>query len=275
MMQVSLVVSTYGRYDELGLLFKSLITQDCGVDAFEVIVIDQNDVIDLSPLVKEYVNRFKLIHFKTADKGLSKAKNKGMELANAPIVTFPDDDCVFYDDTISTAIDFLNSNPDIQVVYGSVYDRVNDKNVMRNWSKKPVGLNMFNFSLKYSAITCFARTKIKFDENLGAGCKIASGEELDYVIRAIKECEVYYFPSIQVWHPELNVETMSAEKVRNYAYGYGYTMRKNFSFSVLIVFLLSFFYRMTILLKEAFAEGKKKNFLAVKGRLEGFFQLDC
>jgi len=272
--QVSLIISTYGRYDEVELLLESLKKQDCGFDIFEAIIIDQNDVIDLTPLVKKYENKFNLIHYKADFKGLSKSKNKGIDMAKGQILTFPDDDCTFYEDTISKALQFFAVNPDAEVVYGSVFDRITNKNVMRNWSKESKKLNVYNFSLRYSAITCFTKMKTKFDENLGVGSKISSGEELDYIIRVLESKEVYYFPHIQVWHPELSVSTMSNEKIRNYAYGYGYAMRKNLNFGVLIIFLFSLSYRIAMLLLKLFSKERLQNYLAVKGRFEGFLKME-
>lgn len=274
-LNISLIVSTYGRYSELESLFKSFVNQDCDHDIFEVIVIDQNDVINLDSLVKKYKSKINIIHYKTNVKGLSKAKNKGIELARGSILTFPDDDCTFYPDTISQAINFFSNNPKVDIVYGSIFDRVNNKDIMRKWSKYQIKLNMMNYSLNYSAITCFTKLKIKFDENFGVGSKISSGEELDYVIRAITGKNiVVYSPRIQVWHPELNVASMNNTKVYNYAYGYAAIMRKNCNVTLFLVFITSLSYQISRYLFSLFNKNREKYLLAVKGRLHGFLLLD-
>jgi glycosyltransferase involved in cell wall biosynthesis len=274
-LNISLIVSTYGRYTELELLFESFLNQDCDHDIFEVIVIDQNDIINLDTLVKNYKSKINITHYKTNVKGLSKAKNKGIELAKGSILTFPDDDCTFYPDTISKMINFFSKNPEVDVVYGSVFDRENNKDIMRNWSKYQIKLNLMNYSLNYSAITCFTKLKIRFDENYGVGSKISSGEELDYVIRAIAgKHNVVYSPRIQVWHPELNVESMNNTKVYNYAYGYAAIMRKNCNIPLFLVFITSLSYQLTRFMLSLFTKNREKYFLAVKGRLNGFLLLD-
>ncbi|WP_400262016.1 glycosyltransferase family A protein [Sphingobacterium sp. SG20118] len=176
-LKISVIVSTYGRCEELDILLDSLSKQDCDIDFFEVIVVDQNDMINLSPLIASYQNKLNLVHFKSTVKGLSKAKNKGIELAKAQILTFPDDDCTFYPNTISSALDFLNKNPSVDVLYGRIFDRSANKNIMLNWSTKEVRLNLFNYTFNYSAISCFTRLKMKFDENFGVGAEIGLGEE--------------------------------------------------------------------------------------------------
>lgn len=274
-LNISLIVATYGRYNELELLFESFVNQDCDHDVFEVIVIDQNDIINLNPIINKYCDKINVVYYKSDVKGLSKAKNKGIELARGTILTFPDDDCTFYPDTISKMLTFFSSNPRVDVVFGSVFDRENNKGIMRNWSKHQIKLNLRNYSLNYSAITCFTKLKIKFDENYGVGSKISSGEELDYIIRAIAEKNnIVYSPTIQVWHPELNVASMTNTKVYNYAYGYASIMRKNCNATLFFVFMMSLGYQVSRLVFNMFTKDRGKYFLAVKGRLRGFLLLD-
>lgn len=273
-LNISLIVSTYGRYTELELLFESFLKQDCNHDIFEVIVIDQNDIINLDTLVKKYKSKINITHYKTNVKGLSKAKNKGIELAKGEIITFPDDDCTFYPDTISNALNFFDANPTVDVVYGSVFERSTNTNVMRNWPKSQTRLNLINFSVRYSAITCFTRIKIRFNENYGVGSKISSGEELDYVIRSIKKHNVWYSPNIQVWHPKLDVLSMNNDKIYNYSYGYAAIMRKNCNFVIFFVFFMSLMYQVTRYVIRAFSTYERQKFwLAIKGRFNGFLLL--
>jgi len=273
-MQISLIVPTYGRYIEIEALLESFTKQDFDKGKFEVILVDQNDNIDLSPIVSQYVSRLNLLHYKTSVKGIANAKNKGLELSTAPIVTFPDDDCTYYPDTISAALNFFFLNPHVDVVYGKIFDRNENRNVMRNWSDKEIKLNLLNFSLNYSAITCFTKLKIRFDENFGVGSKISSGEELDYIIRAINQKYlIIYSPQIQMWHPELNVKTMKADKVYNYAYGFGAIIRKNINLKVFFVFTLSLTYQISRFLLHIFSKDRSKYFFTITGRLKGFFKL--
>jgi glycosyltransferase involved in cell wall biosynthesis len=272
--EISLIVSTYGRYSELDSLLESFSLQDVNSDLFEVIVVDQNDKLDLAPLIVKYNQLININHCKVTAKGLSKAKNKGIDLAKGRVLTFPDDDCKFYPDTISKALVYLANNPGVEVVYGKVFDRQTGLNVMRNWSNDEKRLSLLNFSLNYSAITCFTRLKLRFDENYGVGSPIASGEELDYVIRAIESgCQVAYTPVIEVWHPELNVLSMTSKKAYNYAYGYGAIMRKNVNLLIFFTFGLSLCYQGTRFLLSIFSKDSSKYFMAIKGRIYGFFKI--
>ncbi len=272
---VTVVISTYGRYNEIDLLLDSLATQSCKNTDFEVIIIDQNDKIDLKPLVAKFANKFTLIHYQTPVKGLSKAKNKGIELAKGSIITFSDDDCTFYDDTISSAIQYFEANPTVDVVYGRLFDKATNKNVMRPWSNKEMTLNKSNFHLNYSAVTCFTKLKsVYFDENFGVGAKIGLGEELDYVMQILnQQYQVKYTPSINIWHPELNIDVMPNEKVYKYAFGYGAVFRKNLNFKFIQIFIMSIgyqFLRLFFNLVKLDFKNAHKMILGIKGRIYGF-----
>lgn len=272
---VTVVISTYGRYDEIDLLLDSLTTQRCNKSDFEVIIIDQNDKIDLKPIVAAFTNKFVLRHYQTPIKGLSKAKNKGIDLAKGSIITFSDDDCTFYDDTISSAIEYFETNPTADVVYGRLYDKANNKNVMRPWSNKELILNKSNFHLNYSAVTCFTKLKsVYFDENFGVGAKIGLGEELDYIMQILNlKHHVKYTPSINIWHPELNVDIMPNEKVYKYAFGYGAVFRKNLDFKFIQIFIMSIGYQLLRLffnLLKLDLKNVYKMILGIKGRILGF-----
>lgn len=271
--EISLIISTYGRYEELDLLLKSLSEQEFDLKAFEVIIVDQNEILDLQSLVEKYKEVLTMNYCKVTFKGLSKAKNKGIELARGRILTFPDDDCTFYADTISNAIGYLQENPAVDVVYGKVFDRQTKRNIMRNWSNTQLELNLLNFSLNYSAITCFTKSRMKFDENYGVGSAIASGEELDYIIRAINEgLIVKYTPAIEVWHPELNINTMPVGKIYNYAYGYAAILRKNINLTIFLIFICSLGYQLVRLLFSILSKDFIKYKMAVKGRIKGFLK---
>jgi glycosyltransferase involved in cell wall biosynthesis len=279
MFDISLVIPTYGRQKELEDLLTSLTQQDYDLKRVEIIVVDQNDLIDLSSIIEQFAGKLILLHEKVSTKGIAYSKNYGLRMAKADLVTFPDDDCLYYTDTISSAIRELKKYPNADVVYGRIYDRKNKKNVMRNWSDKFLKLDKFNFHLNYSAITCFTRDKdLFFDERFGVGSQYGVGEELDYIMQLLKsEKTVYFVPDIDIWHPEPGVNTMSAEKTYYYALGYGATFRKNPSIPFLLVFITSCGYQLFLSFGEILRGNFKmanKRMLAFKGRISGFLKFN-
>lgn len=274
--KISLIVPTYGRYDELRSLLISLYKQDCGTDIFEVIIVDQNDKIDLKPLIDTFSDRLNIVYYHTLKKGIANAKNKGLELSTAPIVTFPDDDCTYYVDTISSALSYLEINKDVNVVYGRLLDRETKENIMRKWPTKETDVSMFNFHYTYSAITAFIRrNRLKFDVNFGVGSSYGVGEELDYLLQTFDHnLKSVYSPTIDIWHPQLNPSVMTPEKVYYYAKGYGAVCRKHFGIIMFGTFLVSNCFQMLQIFKALLFFDKilaHKRWLALKGRIVGFF----
>jgi glycosyltransferase involved in cell wall biosynthesis len=273
--QISLIIPTYGRYNEVNDLLVSLEKQDCNKNDFEVLIIDQNDKIDLLPIVDRFRDKLDIVHYKATEKGIAKAKNKGLELATASIITFPDDDCTYYPNTITSALTYLNTHKNVDIVYGRLFDRTALKNIMRNWPKRDKKVNIFNFHYTYSAVTAFIRRNdIKFDINFGVGSSYGVGEELDYLLQTFERKRIsFYSPSIDIWHPELNPAVMSTEKVYYYAKGYGAICRKHLNLIMLFTLFMSSMFQILQILKSLLLLDKTlayKRWLALKGRIIGF-----
>ena len=276
MFDISLIIPTYGRDKELERLLCSLTKQTYPLNKIEIIIVDQNDSIDLSPIINSYKATLNIVHKKINEKGSARAKNIGINLSKASLITFPDDDCTFYEDTIASAISFFEKNPSVDVVYGRVYDRETKTNVMRQWLDKTIQLNIYNFHLNYSAITCFSKRKdIFYDTDFGTGAFYPSGDELGYIISAINRYNVFYTNTIDVWHPQLNLSVMPLNKIYNYAVGYGAILKKNASFPITFLFCKSSLYQAFLTVKYALLFDKTnagKHYAALKGRLTGFFK---
>lgn len=272
-MLISLIVATYNRSEELRELLESLTKQV--YKNFEVLIIDQNDQISIDHIVNNYLNRLDIKHIKSAKKGIALSKNIGIIHSRGELITFPDDDCTYYPETIQQAYDFSVANKHVDMFYGRIYDFETKTNIIRNWSVKPIRLNKFNFHNNNSAITCFNKRKeLLFDENFGVGSKYGSGEEFDYIMNALNRgYVVVYTPSISIWHPLLHVTVMSNDKVYYYAKGYGAIFRKNLNFiyGLLFCFSLSFQILQSLLnlLKGDFTTFNKRR-IAFKGRVVGF-----
>ena len=50
----NLIVATYGRYKEVDRLLDSFTRLEYNLDLVEIYIVDQNDKIDLCPIIKKY-----------------------------------------------------------------------------------------------------------------------------------------------------------------------------------------------------------------------------
>ena len=93
--EVSVIVATYNRSDDLRAALESLLNQEsAGID-YEVIVVDNNSDDETGSVVKALRDQRgddKLVYCFEAKQGVSYARNRGIAMARAPVVAFTDDD---------------------------------------------------------------------------------------------------------------------------------------------------------------------------------------
>src|SRR5690242_9309524 len=88
----SVVVPTYDRMALLRRTLESLARQDLGVDAFEVLVVDDGSTDDTPAVAREYADRLRLRYFQRPDEGfrVAAARNVGITHATGDVCVFVD-----------------------------------------------------------------------------------------------------------------------------------------------------------------------------------------
>jgi glycosyltransferase involved in cell wall biosynthesis len=273
----SLILATVGRTEELERFLQHLDRQTHR--NFELIVVDQNSNEILEPLIRQYQERFPLLHLRSKQ-GLSRARNVGLQHFSGDVVAFPDDDCWYAPDTLEkiarvfcensnydgfTGRGFDDSRPWDYVFFSRCSGWVNKKNVWQSSTS-------FSIFLRASVV----RAVGPFDESLGVGSESGkhSAEETDYLIRAIGSgFRIYYCASLCIFHP-YPATTYDRDIIKRgygYSVGFGHVLRKhNYPFSSVFYYLLRAFGGAVVsLLTLNFA--KSRYHLAVlKGRVFGW-----
>jgi glycosyltransferase involved in cell wall biosynthesis len=121
---LSVVLCTYNRAEQLEPALNALVAQ-VGDVAYEVLVIDNNSTDHTRSVVERVAERSNgLIRYAfEAAQGLSNARNRGIELARAPIVAFSDDDVRVAEDWARQVVHTFDAHPDIDYVGGRVLPR--------------------------------------------------------------------------------------------------------------------------------------------------------
>lgn len=93
---VSVIIPVHNGAQRVIPAIESLMKLDYPLDKFEIIVIDNASTDNIEEVVKKMASPFKgsLRYVFEAKKGLSHARNKGIEEARGDIISFTDDDCV-------------------------------------------------------------------------------------------------------------------------------------------------------------------------------------
>jgi len=238
-MKFSLVLATLNRVEELKNFLSSLSAQS--YRNFELLVVDQNPDDRLLAVLQPYQEQFQILHLRSAP-GLSRARNVGLKQITGDIVAFPDDDCTYPPNLLEHInIFFLNHETWSGLTGRSINEEGNDS--CGRWDHEPgliTPLNVWRRSVSYSIF--LKRSVIDtvglFDESLGVGASTpwGSGEEIDYLLRALESC-LYYDPSIILVHPvaarkpqpnpTVPSKSSSTSKTYSYALGRGRVLRKH------------------------------------------------
>ncbi len=223
----SLVLATIGRKDELRTFFESLLIQT--YKNFEVIVANQNPDDKIDHLVDSYSGAIKIRHIKSAI-GLSRARNAGLKIAEGDVIAFPDDDCWYQADLLERIAKLFLDHPDCDGLSGIA--KSGKGNISRwKWDKDAGQIDSKNVWQRSRSITIFLRKEIfqavgDFDISLGLGSGTLwnSGEETDFLLRALeKNFNLQYYPEIVINHPD-EIPTFNKaeiEKGRGYGLGMG------------------------------------------------------
>lgn len=274
-MKFSLILATLNRKTELNEFLKSLLEQK-EVD-FELIIVDQNRENFIDEIIEKYKEYYKILHIKTKYKGLSRARNLGINNANGDIIAFPDDDCI-YPVNILKKIEDLFIDKNVDGITGIVRN-FEGKICCGNFDSDSGYIDIYNCWKRSISITIFLKRYVLektgyFNELLGvgSGTKWGAGEETDYIIRSLKNgYKIYYSPSIYIYHPES--KDIPLKKILSYNRGMGKVMKiNNYSLWFKIYYLLrSIGGALLSLLKLDF-----KKFLeyiiSFLGRLEGLLE---
>lgn len=274
----SLILATLGiREKELQRFIESLKNQT--YSNFELIIIDQSDK-ELNLLLDEYRSDLDIKHIKTNVRGLSRARNIGIQYVDGDIVAFPDDDCWYPQMLLQQVAEFMSKYPDIHGVIGRSVDERGTPSADR-WDSKEGFVNKINVWRRCISVTIFLRKEVvdsvgKFCDKLGvgSGTKWGSGEEKDYIVRALElKFNLYYDPHLIVFHPHPVVLYDERAVKRGYSYGMGmgYLLKIHKYPLWFVLYMISRPLGGTLLSLLTFNRGKARfHWNVFKGRLLGY-----
>ena len=191
---LSLVICTYGRTKQLSKLINSIKHQS--ILPKEVIIVDQNPPSFLDSLIKDCAGNLNIIHENVKFTGASKARNYGASMATGKLIAFPDDDCIYREDTIKSVISGFERKDELGVLIAgkdeTLHDINKDKNLREN-AVKEIHTILGLFKAKAETSNIFARREelrkldYIFDDKIGPGMSTqwASNEETDLLVRLL------------------------------------------------------------------------------------------
>jgi GT2 family glycosyltransferase len=209
-LRFDLVVATVDRTDDLVALLDSLDAQTH--TAFRIVIVDQNEddrverLLDARPRLETLLLR--------SPRGLSRARNAALSSLTAELVAFPDDDCVYPPDLLARVARRFAEDPGLDGLSGRA--AAADGAVSGRWPGAPQPITRDSVLSTANSHTIFLRRRVvervgPFDDalGLGSGTPWSSGEEIDYLVRALAAgARLEYDPSLVITHP---VKTLSPD----------------------------------------------------------------
>jgi glycosyltransferase involved in cell wall biosynthesis len=204
LLSFDLVVASVDRVDQLGRLLASLESQTHS--SFRVLLADQNEDDRLGDVIRAY-DKLRIERLR-APRGLSRARNAALQLVEADLVAFPDDDCVYAPNLLQSVARRFAVDPGLDGVTGRAVDHVEHSSP--SWASEPAHLTRENLWNRGISFAIFLRAALvrkvgRFDEQLGlgSGTSWTSGEETEYLVRAIElGAHIEYDPMMTVMHDE-------------------------------------------------------------------------
>ncbi|MGH3066395.1 MAG: glycosyltransferase family 2 protein [Gaiellaceae bacterium] len=196
-----LVVATVGRVEELARFLDSVAAQE--YEPLRVIVVDQNEDDRVESVLRG--RELQIVRLRS-QRGLSRARNVALSQLTADAVAFPDDDCVYPPGLLARVAERLGADTDLDGLTGRAEDASGASSA--SWKRDAAVLTDDNLWNRAISFTIFLHRAVVdqvgvFDERLGLGSDEpwSSGEEIDYLIRAVRGgALIEYEPSLVVLH---------------------------------------------------------------------------
>ena len=226
----ALVVATVDRGDGLRILLDSLERQT--YRSFRVLLVDQNGDDRVVPAIAASLS-LDIVHLR-ATRGLSRARNAALAHVDGDVVAFPDDDCAYPDDLLERIARRFAERPNLDGLTGRTTDNAGRSS--GNWATEASLLERDTMWNRANSASTFLRREVvervgAFDEQLGlgSGTRWSSGEDTDYIVRALDSgARIEFDPSLIVLH---ELRTFTSEELRAVGQrdggSVGYILRKH------------------------------------------------
>lgn len=229
---VSLIITGGSRHTDLDRFFDSLRNQT-GRPEIEVIFVNQGRY-DATARCQGAER----IQLRVVEVGgqvpLSVARNAGLKSGvRGEIVAFPDDDCWYPPYLIDRLLRGFAEEPQVDGFCLNVFDPV----LGRSYGGRPLGIecaitdhNLFRLPISVGIFLrreMLDRAGCYFDESLGAGSPIGSGEETELLARVLASGgRLRYNGNFSVFHRSDDLDAGNPRKFMQYGSGFGYLNKK-------------------------------------------------
>lgn len=238
---ISLIVPTCNRPSDVKRMLQSLAAVH--YPCWDLLIVDQSDDGLTREIVEKYVNRLPGLHYLAVQlKGVSRARNVGIDHTTGEIIALLDDDCTVAPDWLQRVADVFTRYPRADLVLGELrpVDGRSEWSV-EGWtptrlhsteqevhvlSSRGQHLHLWPKFMGNGACMFMRRTLAQrigpFDVNFGPVGRFKTAEDGDYIYRThMAGCRVVCTPTIVADHHGLRDYQSGAASRLIHAYQYG------------------------------------------------------
>lgn len=232
-MDLSIIICSHNRATDLKIAMQSLTAMHLPDNMqCEVIIVDNNSTDNTKEIVENQILHcpLNIRYVFEPQQGLSNARNRGVEEARGAIIAFTDDDCIADTYWLTNLVNEFQADTALDGIGGRVelFD-IRDKPVTIMTSMERATFETLGqlFSFLHGCNMAFRREVFQevgcFDNKLGAGTKISSAEDSDFIYRVYKNgFKIIYSPDVLVYHNHgRRTDEQVAKLKRGYTIGKG------------------------------------------------------
>ena len=212
---ISVVICTYNRDKFIGESLNCLAKQDLSPDAFEIIVVDNNSTDNTAAIAKDFIATHPDLNIRYVlepNKGLSFARNRGIQEARAAVITYIDDDAEATSGFLQSIVSFMQADQTIVGLGGKVipkYSESEEPKWMSKYLNGFVGLmdygptpKQFDNTMKYPAGCNMTYTKDILVRAGGFNNQLTFRSDDKYIFYQVTKLsdKIYYLPQAMLYH---------------------------------------------------------------------------
>ena len=202
---VSIIIPTYNYAIFLPTTIQSCLDQT--YRPIEIIVVDDGSTDNTRKVIERFHDS--IIYVFQENRGVSAARNRGLELATGNYIAFLDSDDYLTNGSIETRVKILEKYPDIGVVFGSTYSKTLGEEELRYKPKvtKPLISNKFYedlllrkipFQISATLLRSSIAKRFTFPTHL------SNGEDIVYFTKIFFSTKGFFLPepvAVNLRHP--------------------------------------------------------------------------
>jgi glycosyltransferase involved in cell wall biosynthesis len=139
-MKVSIVIPTFNRGAILPEALESVMQQTYG--NYEIIIVDDGSTDQTKEMLDDYLGGKKINYIYQSNKGVSAARNRGIQEATGEVISFLDSDDLWKRDKLETEIKYFSRNPEVDAIFSDL-EKTDGENYFPSFMKKTMAFSNY------------------------------------------------------------------------------------------------------------------------------------